>query len=806
MKSKLVICLLLLCFQAPLLAQEEEPQDNKSRVEEIVNFLEYLLNTLGDPETSARDKDVIVTQSYTKIFRDGQVQVEDDLDENRDVITNKDVTAYLKDVNFFFRNVTFDFELQDIEESVSEDGNQYYKVSLTRNLQGITVTGDTINQTIPRYIEVNLNPEDRDLRIASIYTNELDQNQAWRNWWDDLSYEWRSVFQQKLNLSYGDSAALSQIKSLENLEELDLSGNQYITDIRPLSRISSLKKLSVANTRITSVAPIRNLNKLEELDISRTGTADISPLKYASSIRIFRLSHTPVQEIDVLERMPQLEVLEMEGTFILDFSPIGSLEYLQVLLLNMTEFSDYSLLQNKSSLQVLDISATSDVQAGQLASLTSLRQLYADSTNLASVEPLTSLEKLDLLSINFTQVRDITALSELPDLKRIYCDHTGITKDKARDFMIRNPGVLVVFETEDLISWWNELSPAWQRAFRAHVPDIDTEDKDALARITSLDSLNISDISEIDSLRPLTALLRLESLVLSNTSVSSLGALAGMRDLSYLDFSNTPVKDAGVLVGLTNLEYINASHTEITEITALNSLPELRDFLINDTNVPDSSAVVMSRLRPSLLIQFKAAKLQNWWDTLDDSWRAVFKGVMDWENEPDGRMLHELISRESLETHVSGLGTLDPLMEFVRLRNLDISGTGVTGLAVFSQIPTITDLNVARNPINDPTAIRYLYNLEKLDISNSPISSLDFLENLTELIHVNVSGTQIKRIDEMSGLRQLKYVDCSNTNVKRIDALLGLSLENLKCFNTRINSKRVEEFKQLNPECSVSYY
>ena len=108
--------------------------------------------------------------------------------------------------------------------------------------------------------------------------------------------------------------------------------------------------------------------------------------------------------------------------------------------------------------------------------------------------------------------------------------------------------------------------------------------------------------------------------------------------------------------------------------------------------------------------------------------------------------------------------------------------------------------------MSDASAIRYLYNLEKLDISNTPIEDLGFLEDLTELLHVNVSGTQIKRIDEMSNLRQLKYVDCSNTNVKRIDALLGLSLENLKCFNTRVNEKRVEEFKQLNPECSVSYY
>ncbi|MEY3647601.1 MAG: hypothetical protein RLZ13_483, partial [Bacteroidota bacterium] len=74
-----------------------------TKVEDQVRFLEFLLNTVGNSQTSARDKDVIIRESYLKIFRDGKVQVEDDLVLDRKVVTNKDVAAYFKDIEFFYK-------------------------------------------------------------------------------------------------------------------------------------------------------------------------------------------------------------------------------------------------------------------------------------------------------------------------------------------------------------------------------------------------------------------------------------------------------------------------------------------------------------------------------------------------------------------------------------------------------------------------------------------------------------------------------------------------------------------------------
>ena len=105
----LLFCLLIFTgFQSQaqnLVSASTEPdvESYKPKVQDLIEFLEYALNTIGDPETPARDKNVIITQSYLKAFKDEKVQVEDDLNENRDMITHKNVQAYLSDVDFFFK-------------------------------------------------------------------------------------------------------------------------------------------------------------------------------------------------------------------------------------------------------------------------------------------------------------------------------------------------------------------------------------------------------------------------------------------------------------------------------------------------------------------------------------------------------------------------------------------------------------------------------------------------------------------------------------------------------------------------------
>ena len=160
-----------------------EKKDYEPEVKQLVSFLEYTLNSLGGNDLSAKEKEVIVNNSYKKLFRDDKVQIEDDLDEHREVVTNKDVRAYLKDVDFFFKWVKFKFNLDKITQGVNEKGQVYFIAKLNRELKGVTIQGDSVDNIKERYIEVNVDDQAQDLRIASIYTTKLSRDDELKTWW-----------------------------------------------------------------------------------------------------------------------------------------------------------------------------------------------------------------------------------------------------------------------------------------------------------------------------------------------------------------------------------------------------------------------------------------------------------------------------------------------------------------------------------------------------------------------------------------------------------------------------------------------
>ena len=92
---------------ADSLPPDSAATDEPPAVRRLVAYLEANLNTLGDPDVPTADKDVIIRSSYAKLFRDADVQIEDDLDTARQVVTYKPVQAYLQDVEFFFRRARF---------------------------------------------------------------------------------------------------------------------------------------------------------------------------------------------------------------------------------------------------------------------------------------------------------------------------------------------------------------------------------------------------------------------------------------------------------------------------------------------------------------------------------------------------------------------------------------------------------------------------------------------------------------------------------------------------------------------------
>ena len=118
----------------------------------------------------------------------------------------------------------------------------------------------------------------------------------------------------------------------------------------------------------------------------------------------------------------------------------------------------------------------------------------------------------------------------------------------------------------------------------------------------------------------------------------------------------------------------------------------------------------------------------------------------------------------------------------------------------------LKSLQASHSPIQSIESISVLTHLEDLDISNTPVEDVYELWRLKKLKKLNCSGTQIKRLDALEKMETLEYLDCSNTNVNRISSLDYLPLKTLKCYNTKIATRLIENFKASHPDCNVMYY
>ena len=274
--------------QAQKLSKDEVAK-YENEINSMITYLEETMNFLGDSTTSALEKEIVFTESWSKIFIDDKVQIEDDLDVNRNTPINKDVQAYLKDIDFFFKWANFKLDLQSIANSTRDDGSIFFKATLTRHLTAKTITDEAIDNMKNRFVEINLDRQNNSLKIASIYTTKINEKEALRNWWNGLSQNWKTrlgsdvILDDSTTLAELNTSSLSdfsefdaKLKLVTQKQRVDISGIREIISLEPLSELSDLNWLDISGTSIEDLSPVRNLNKLKVIRANSSLIEDLA--------------------------------------------------------------------------------------------------------------------------------------------------------------------------------------------------------------------------------------------------------------------------------------------------------------------------------------------------------------------------------------------------------------------------------------------------------------------------------------------------------------------------------------------------
>ncbi|MDD4374087.1 MAG: hypothetical protein PHG67_09240 [Bacteroidales bacterium] len=849
----------------------------KAECRQLVDFLEGTLNFLGDSAATVQEKEIVINQSFAKIFRDSEVQVEDDLDENRETLVNKDVQAYLKDVDFFFKSVRFQFDIQQIDQLANQEGALYFKVRLIRKLDGITVQNQYVSNSRERFVEINLDPFKKDLKIVSFYTTKLNEKEELRNWWNNMAYEWRNYFGENvlvydtlpitdiLYLTAGSFVALkpftvirndsflvvdqdtlpmamreqlfghrpdtviflndttlqrlpdtipadlspiyAHLRSFTNLKEVNIAYKTHFADLKPLAQLNNLQLINFSNTPISDISPLRNLNKLEAIYFSGTEVSDLSPLQYSVNIRELYAFDTPLRDLETIRYLRQLEKLYCFNTTIQDLTPISDLKILNALRISGTNIMDLQALSNLSNLQLLDVSHTAVESLEPLSQMQNLQLLNLDHTSVSDIKPLSQLQALSILQFSYTNVSSLQELKALPNLSKIYCDHSKVSGEQAVGFMRERPNVLVIYETEALMDWWNTLPIYWRAILAEQSGLSNNPGTEELHQIINLKKLNLSGNAYLQQLDPISRLSLLEELWLPGTEITDLSPLSNLILLQSLDVSGTRIADLGPIRNLKNLETLDISQTRVESLEPLSELDQLKLVEADGSRVATAQANNLKSVQPGILIVYQTPELKLWWGNLTETWRDVFMQSVPVDVNPGAQQLQLIADLKEIEIEGSEFVSLQPLTKLPYLERLKVNTSAISDLSPISDKKWLRQIEITGSPVVNLKPLSGLKQLEVLNIESTPVSDLSPLEGLTSLKVLNAGGTQIKSLKPLAGLHKLEEVSIFNTRVNKLSPVDQLpALKHLRCYNTRLKAKDIEALKKQKPKLNVLYY
>ena len=621
---------------------------------QLVSYLEGTLNFLGNSNELPSEKDIIYNESYLKMFVDDKVQVEDDLDENREIPLNKDVQAYLKDIDFFFKDVSFTFDIEKVEHLVTDSNILVFKITLNRHLEGVTVDNDSVSNNQLRYIELNLDPFQKDLKIASIYTTKIREKEELRNWWNNMSSDWKNYFGKSIIIYdtvplntiawFSDSSIIAMkwidevsvdtavivddgitdpplwavdtiqiiydtvtrivpdtievptntiyrlLKTFRKATKVDLSNNLTISNLDPLSELTELLELDISNTLIEDLNPIRNLKKLEIINVSGSSVSTLVSLRYINSLTEINLSNTQVYSIDVMASLSSLSRLNISNSQVVNLEPIGEAVNLNRIEASGTKISDLSPLNNLPRLSDLNISNSLVNSLIGIDSLIAIQNLNIDSTHISSVEALSKCVNLCVIQANSTLISNLKPLNNLGKLKVIYCDNSGVNITEANGFMDENSHCLVIYNSQELLNWWEDLSLEWKSIFRSSYDITSPITKEKLHQLINQTKLSVAFNNNITSIEPVMMLHRLEEIQLQNTSIGDIRPLSGLNNLENINLSNTGVVDLSPLSSLQGIVTINVENTGVSDLSPLKKSINIEFIYCDKTEIGDVAA------------------------------------------------------------------------------------------------------------------------------------------------------------------------------------------------------------------------
>ena len=176
---------------------------------------------------------------------------------------------------------------------------------------------------------------------------------------------------------------LSQLAGLTGLIRLSIANNEKLSDVSPLAGLINLEWLDLHRCdSLSDISSLAGLTKVEYLNLNharRVSDYSLAPLSSLTGLRRLRLAENRISDVSSLSALTNLVRLDLPRNEIVDLSPLAGLTGLRELYLHANRISDVSSLSELINLEWLDL------RVNQIADLSSLDGL-ATRTHISWVK------------------------------------------------------------------------------------------------------------------------------------------------------------------------------------------------------------------------------------------------------------------------------------------------------------------------------------------------------------------------------------------------------------------------------------
>jgi len=215
-----------------------------------------------------------------------------------------------------------------------------------------------------------------------------------------------------------------------------------------------LTYLSANHLGISDLTGLEYATDVNELHLSSNLISDLSPISELTSLINLYLNDNQITDISAVENLVNLDTLFLSINLISDLSPVSGLTGLTSLYLGSNQIIDISSLSGLSNLTMLDLTDNQVDDISVVSNLTSLEHLYLANNQVAGALPdMSNLTNLQYLHLTNNFIEDIYGLTgeEPNDLINLLLRGNTLNKVSYCTYLptIKDNNPLISIEIED---------------------------------------------------------------------------------------------------------------------------------------------------------------------------------------------------------------------------------------------------------------------------------------------------------------------------------------------------------------------